>query len=358
MDWVKNEDREETTRGEEVMPSARLVGSFIATSITVGLTWVIVYYLAWIPLVETWPEFWYYIITHGMSGLTFWTLAVSVFFDILIILVVIYGSIWVLGHFAVYASRYQYYRSLVVNTPKIPRWSVSQRIQHIVLFLTLVITAYTGFVTMFNQNPVWREFYINGVYEAVGSPPFYLWPAKTGPVPLMIVIHVWAGIIMGVLVIAHFAYYGTMVLIDLVKKRGPILDRWPLLRFYTWGFVKYLVARTIWLFKPSKKLPEWTHKYDPEQLFEYWGVYWGIAILGIPGAIMAVWGPSAYDGLAFIFHVKEAILAVSFLLLVHITYTHFMPHIFPYNAMFHSGKMPEGIAREEHPLWFKSIKRL
>lgn len=340
------------------MPSARLIGSFIATSITVGLTWVILYYLAWVPLSETWPEFWSYFTTYGirLNSLTFWTLLVSVFFDVLIILVIIYGTIWVLGHFAAYASRYDYFRSLM-NTPKIQRWSVWQRVQHIIMFLTLVITAYTGFVTMFDANPPWREFYINGVYAAAGTPPFFLWPAQTGPVPLMILIHVLAGIIMGVLVIAHFAYYGVRVLIDLVKRRGPILDRWPLLRIYTWGFVKYIVARTIWLFKPSYKLPEWTHKYDPEQLFEYWGVYWGIAILGIPGAIMAVWGPSAFDGLAFLFHTKEAVLAVSFLLLVHLTYTHFMPHIFPYNSMFHSGKIPEGIVKEEHPAWYKQLKQ-
>jgi cytochrome b subunit of formate dehydrogenase len=331
--------------------SGRVIGSLIATAITVGLTWVVEYFLVLPSLLETWPQFWSYVAAYGIRvfdlqfELLFWSLA----FDLLITLIVIYGSYWVLGHFAVYAANYQRYRQLM-DTPKVQRWSVMQRVQHIAMFVTLVLTAFTGFVTMFANNPQWHQWYIPGVYNAAASPPYFLWPAQTGPVQWMIIIHVWSGIAMGVLVIAHFAYYGTRVLIDIIRRR-PVMERWPLLRLWTWGFVKYLVHRSIWLVKPSWKVPQWVHKYDAEQLFEYWGVYWGIVILGIPGVLMAIYGPSAFDGLAFLFHTKEAVLAVSFLLLVHLTYTHFMPHIFPYNRMFHEGKIPSGIAREEHPLW-------
>ncbi|MEL9990629.1 MAG: hydrogenase cytochrome b subunit [Thermoproteus sp.] len=337
---------------------ARVVGSLIATAITVGVSWVIVYYLSWIPLQQTWPQFWSFVATRGfaLNNLEFWDLGVSVFFDVLILLVTAYSTYWTLGHFAVYASEYDRWRKLVVSPNKVDRWNVWQRVQHILMFVTFVVCAFTGFVAMYANEPYWRDFYINGVVSFSGSPPYFLFPSFTGPVTTIIFIHIISGIIMGVLVIAHFAYYGTRVLVDLAKRR-PIMERWPILRLYTWGFVKYLVARSIWLVKPSYKLPEWTHKYDPEQLFEYWGVYWGIAILGIPGVLMAIWGPSAFDGLAFLFHTKEAVLAVSFLLIVHLTYTHFMPHIFPYNSTFHSGKMSLELAKEEHPLWYQAISR-
>jgi len=331
----------------------RLVLSFIATSITVGISWVVVYYLSWIPLTETWPLFWNALTTGGFRSGDLTLLSISVFFDILILLVTIYGTYWVLGHFAIYTARYEYYRELM-RTQKIERFTVMQRIQHIIMFLTFVVTAFTGFVRLLSNNPMWKEVSISGAYSAAGSPPYFLWIAQTNSLPLTVIIHILAGITMGVLVISHFAYYGVMVIMDLVRKR-PLLERWPLLRFYTLGFVKYLIARSIWLIKPSYKLPEWTYKYDPEQLFEYWGVYWGIAILGVPGVLMAVWGPAAFNGLLYLMHVKEAVLAVTFLLLVHITYTHFMPHIFPYNAVFHTGKIPIGIIKEEHPLWYREV---
>ena len=39
-----------------------------------------------------------------------------------------------------------------------------------------------------------------------------------------------------------------------------------------------------------------------------------------------------------LYFIREAILAVMFLLLVHMAYTHLSPIIFPYNEVFHSGK--------------------
>ena len=335
--------------------TGRIIGSLIGTAVAVGVTWSIWYFLVLPSLSETWPLFWSYVGTYGIRvfDLQFEMLFWSVFFDVLITLIIIYGSFWTLGHFAVYAANYDRYRQLM-NTPKVRRWSVMQRVQHIAMFVTLVLTAVTGFIGMEINNPQVQQFNIPGVYQAAGSPPYFLWPSQTGPVPWIYIIHVWSGIAMGVLVIAHFAYYGTRVLIDIIR-REPVMEKWPILRFWTFSFFVGLINRSLWLIDPKHEPPPVTHKYDEEQLFEYWGVYWGIVILGIPGALMAIYGPSAFDGLAFLFHTKEAVLAVSFLLIVHIAYTHFMPHIFPYNRMFHEGKMPEGIAREEHPLWYRQI---
>jgi|GEM_PF-836789 len=341
----------------------RLIGSGILTAIDVGLTWAIIYYFAILPLPPEYAEF-----IHIMHDLH-WNLAVAIFnpiawsyflgvaFDVLIILIGLYGSYWVLGHFAAYArDAGLWVRLKRAGSPMIKRWDPWQRAQHILMFVTFVICAFTGFVTMLDGNPLWRQVYINGLVSFSGSPPYFLWPSFTSPYPLIILIHIISGIIMGFLVLAHFGYYGARVIVDKIKGYS-ILEKWPLLQIYTWGFVKYMWHRSIWLINPRHPLPKWVHKYDPEELFEYWGVYWGIAVLGIPGIIMAVWGPSAGAGVAFVMHTKEAVLAVTFLLLVHLTYTHFNPRIFPYREVFHSGKIPLDIVKEEHPNWYEELKR-
>jgi cytochrome b subunit of formate dehydrogenase len=142
---------------------------------------------------------------------------------------------------------------------------------------------------------------------------------------------------MGFIMLLRFGYYGAGVIVD--KIRGySVREKWFLLQIFSLVFVKYMLHRSIWLINPKHPLPEWVHKYDSEELFEYWGEFAGSIIISVTGVLMAFWSPSVDADLAFIFHTREAILAVMFLLLVHMAYTHLSPIIFPYNEVFHSGK--------------------
>ncbi len=78
-------------------------------------------------------------------------------------------------------------------------------------------------------------------------------------------------------------------------------------------------------------------KYDYTQKFDYWGIYWGMVILGVPGVLLWAYGSTFLLGLPFIFHTSEALLAVLFLLTFHFYQAHWNPRDFPMNKVFVTG---------------------
>ena len=341
----------------------RLIGSGILTAIDVGLAWAIIYYFAILQLPWWYAEFikvmdelhWNLVI--AIYNLVAWDYFIGTIYCILIIIMGLYWSYWVLGHFAAFGREAGRWAKLKrAGSPMIEKWNPWQRAQHILVFITFTICAFTGFVTWLNANPLWRQVYIEGLVSFSGPPPYFLWPSFSGPYQLILFIHIISGIIMGFVMLLHFGYYGARIIVD--KIRGySVREKWPLLQIFSLDFVKYMLHRSMWLINPKHPLPEWVHKYDPEELFEYWGEFAGGILIGVTGILMTVWGPSVGAGLAFIFHTREAILAVMFLLLVHMAYTHLNPIVFPYKEVFHSGKMPLDIVKEEHPRWYEELKR-
>ena len=317
--------------------------NLLAVAVTLGISWTIVYYLAWKPLTAMTPRIPELITKIELTSTKWWYDALSVFFDVLIILVAIYGTLWVLVHFAVEAGSvgkwFYYARSPEGKADKwVQRLTLSQRLQHIIMILTFVVCALTGFAMHFANDPYWRQ---------------YLYLSRD----TYVTIHIVSGLIMGMLVVAHFFYYTTLFIgIALRQGISSAINSFPILKFYTLSNFKSLLEIIVWGLRRGVERPKY-HKYDSEQLFEYWGVYWGIAILGIPGLFMVLYGPAALGGVLWVMHYKEAILAVTFLLLVHITYTHFRPTHFPINTVFIHGKMPLKRVEEDHTLWFEELKR-
>jgi cytochrome b subunit of formate dehydrogenase len=311
--------------------------NFIAVVLLVGTSWLIVYYLAWIPLVnEGIPKLPELLAKANLASTAWWRDALAVAFDILIIFVAIIGTWWTLGHFAAQLREIRRWRQIAKEAREwVVRFTIWQRIQHIWLVITFIVCAFTGFAMHFANNPYWKDFMTSRDTYAV--------------------VHVVSGWAMGVLVLLHFTYYGVKAL--LAKMRGAkLMDEYPILRIYTLTFLKNLARRLAWTLTPRVAKPA-SHKYNEEQMFGYWGVYWGIAILGVPGLIMSIWGPSVLNGVLWVMHYKEAILAVVYLMLVHIAYAHFSPPTFPINTVFIHGKMPLEYVKEEHPLWYEQLAR-
>lgn len=318
-----------------------LVSSLIALALVAGISWVIVYYFAWLPLVhEGLPKLPKLLAELDLANTLWWRDALAVAFDILIIVVAVIGTWWSIGHFAALAREqgkwWRYYHSEESKRDQwIQRLTLWQRIQHVWMIITFVICAFTGFVMYLGNNPYWKELYVSR--------------------ELYVTLHIYSGIAMGILVILHFAYYTVRGLLAKLEGKS-LMKEFPILQLYTAKFLKDLVKRLLWTVTARVASPKF-HKYNSEQLFEYWGIYWGIAILGIPGIIMAIYGPAVLDGVLWVMHVKEAVLAVVFLLLVHITYTHFNPTVFPLNTVFIHGKMPLRQVEEEHPEWYEELAR-
>jgi len=71
----------------------------------------------------------------------------------------------------------------------IKRWNPWQRAQHILVFITFAICDFTGFVTWFDMNPLWRQVYIESLVSFSGSLPYFLWPSFSGPYQLILYSH-------------------------------------------------------------------------------------------------------------------------------------------------------------------------
>jgi len=211
------------------------------------------------------------------------------------------------------------------------RLSLNQRIQHIWLIVTTGICALTGFAQFYSDS--WGRpvvLFLGGLQESMN-------------------IHLLSAFFLGVLVVYHFTYYavsyvgkrlaGLPAHLEMVPHRNEVSD------FFT--NIKYMLG--------GKTYPKFA-KYSYVQKFDYWSVYWGIAILGVPGLILWAYGYSALDSLPFIFHTREAILALFWIWMFHFYHTHLNPAKFPVSWTFLTGRVTEKEMIAEHPLELERIR--
>ena len=308
-----------------------LIGSLIGTLVLLGLGWLLVYKYAIEVLLRDGAVKLREISSINLSSTLWWRSFITVAFDALIIVIAVVGTWWVLANFIVEAREAgkwrRYYKSEEAKKDKwVQRLSLWQRLQHLWMIITFTVCAVTGMAAHLDV----------------------LAPRQT-----LLTIHVYSGIAMGLLAIIHFAQYTAIAVI--AKARGEGLrEKFPMLEIYSRKFIRGVVKILLRPFNPRIK-PEPFGKYDPEQLFEYWGIYWGMAVLGIPGVAILLYGPDVLGGVLWVMHFKEAILAITFILMVHIAYTHFRPKTFPIDPTFIHGKMPMKRAEEEHPEWARKL---
>jgi len=89
--------------------------------------------------------------------------------------------------------------------------------------------------------------------------------------------------------------------------------------------------------------------------FDYWAVFWGVAIIGTSGLIMVFpvfftrFLPGSSINLALIVHSDEALLAVGFIFAIHFFNTHLKPEKYPMDMVFYTGTTPLHEYEREHP---------
>jgi cytochrome b subunit of formate dehydrogenase len=102
-------------------------------------------------------------------------------------------------------------------------------------------------------------------------------------------------------------------------------------------------------------------RYSYWEKFDYWAPFWGMAIIGISGAMM--WFPavtaSVLPGWVFnvatLVHGEEAFLAAVFLFSVHFFNVHFRPDKFPQDIVMFTGAMPLEEFKHEHTLEYQRL---
>jgi cytochrome b subunit of formate dehydrogenase len=103
----------------------------------------------------------------------------------------------------------------------------------------------------------------------------------------------------------------------------------------------------------GRKLGPRYNRWTYWEKFDYFAVFWGVAIIGSSGLIL--WFPEFFTrflpgyiiNVATIVHSEEALLAVGFIFTIHFFNTHFRPIKFPLDTVIFTGKVPFGEWKRE-----------
>lgn len=216
--------------------------------------------------------------------------------------------------------------------PKIKRFSLNQRVQHLWLIVATAVLALTGFA--------------QANYESWGR----LIIEPMGGLQVSMALHLLMATLLGALVVYHFAFYTAKYLAARARGERPDL---PIM--LGMKDIKDFLQNMNHMLLDRGEEPKYG-KYDYAQKFDYWGIYWGMIILGVPGVILWAYGSTLWGGVPFIFHTDEAMLAVLFLLVFHFYQVDFNPREFPMGRVFLTGTLTEGEMQEEHPLELERIR--
>ncbi|MBK8645277.1 MAG: cytochrome b/b6 domain-containing protein [Gemmatimonadetes bacterium] len=100
-------------------------------------------------------------------------------------------------------------------------------------------------------------------------------------------------------------------------------------------------------------------RYSYMEKFDYWAVFWGIAIIG--GSGLLLWFPIFFSrflpgwmfNVATIVHGDEALLAMGFIFTIHFFNSNLRPEKFPIDVVMFTGRARAEYIEEEHPLEYE-----
>ncbi|HET8550363.1 MAG TPA: hypothetical protein VFL57_20270, partial [Bryobacteraceae bacterium] len=173
-----------------------------------------------------------------------------------------------------------------------------------------------------------------------------------------------AGLIHRLCAVLTFTYFG-LHLRDLVRQRRQSGKSW---REFIVGPDSMLFNRRDWhefiaslkWFARRGARPEygrWTYW----EKFDYFAVFWGVAVIGGTGLLL--WFPTVFTrvlpgwviNIATTIHSDEALLATSFIFVVHFFNTHFRPEKFPIDTVIFTEGAPLEEFRRDRPREYRQL---
>lgn len=206
----------------------------------------------------------------------------------------------------------------------IVRFTLAQRIEHLVLIISFNVLAFTGLPQKYFYT-AWAEriiVFLGGIERVRAIHRFF-----------------------AVVLILEAVYHAVAVLAARLagRDRGDMGMSFQDVRSVL-GDIGYLLG-----LRPDK--PSFG-RYDYRQKFEYWAVVWGTIIMAATGLIMWLpevatrWLPGILVPAARVAHGGEALLAILAVIIWHFYNAHFRPDIFPMDPAMWSGRIP--LDRLEH----------
>lgn len=212
------------------------------------------------------------------------------------------------------------------------RFTPGQRLSHAVLMVTFLGLAATGMTLRFSAAS-WSV----GFAGAVGG------------FPAVLFYHKLCAVILTIDFAVHVAQVGYRVI---VKKDWSLL--WgPNSMVPNLKDLKDFIGQMKWLLFLGVQ-PKFD-RYTYWEKLDYWGVFWGMAIIGISGYAMwfsqlfARLVPGSWLNVALLIHGEEALLATGYIFVVHFFNEHLRPNNFPMDVTIFTGVQTEIEFQERHP---------
>jgi cytochrome b subunit of formate dehydrogenase len=240
------------------------------------------------------------------------------------------------------------YDEIPVSASKeLPKWSLRSRIEHFLIFTSVLLLVATGFPLKFHDAP-WAM----AMADFFGGPAFSTW------------IHRIAGLVMAATCAVHFAF----IVYNLAITRGfrakfEYLNMLPDLK----DLDDLIDDFKYYLFLSDRRPHKRSHDYAGK--LEYLSLYWGCPLVAVTGLIMwfkewfyniDVFGltiPAWLINICRIAHGMEAVLAFSVVAVVHWYMVHWNPDVFPARWTWVTGTMPDELMKEEHRLEYEKLTR-
>jgi len=217
---------------------------------------------------------------------------------------------------------------------RLKRFSVGQRIFHLLLMLSFLTQGATGLARMYIETDFGK-----------GLASFF------GGYERALAIHKYVGILMICGFLVHILYL--LLVVDWKQFKSSLFGPDSLIPTPT--DAKEFFHHVCWFFGliRAPRFDRWGYW----EKFDYWAVFWGIPILGITGLILAYplistrvipgWGLN----IVFWIHRIEAILAMAHVFIIHFFIGHLRRTSFPMDRAMFEGSVDLNVANHEKPFW-------
>jgi formate dehydrogenase subunit gamma len=223
------------------------------------------------------------------------------------------------------------------------RFNVIFRLQHVILLVTFLLLAFTG----------WALKYPEPALEHTGW-----WIRLWGGPKTAGIIHRVAGIIMISDFLWHILYVVSLAIRGKIKF-SPVTTVIPVPSDIT-----NAIKNMMYFVGLSKEKPKFG-RFNYIQKFDYWAVFWGMAIIGLSGLVLAFptkaailfpqWSANWIWEVFFVLHSDEALLAITYILIMHFYTEHLKWENFPMSMTWITGKISMDVMKHEHPLEYELL---
>jgi cytochrome b subunit of formate dehydrogenase len=218
------------------------------------------------------------------------------------------------------------------------RFTLGQRCLHGILIITFLGLAGTGLPLRFSGNA-----------GAMGFANF------VGGFGVLLFFHKLCGVTLTAAFLTHVGHTAYKILST---------RRWNLF----WGpdslvpnlkDLQDLIGQIRWFLWLGPK-PKY-ERYTYWEKMDYWGVFWGMAIIGLSGygmwfaPFLSRYIPGSVMNVALVLHGEEALLATSFIFTVHFFNENLRPENFPGDLTMFTGRQSEEEFKERHPAEYERM---